>query len=440
MPGTRYLPPPNAYDASDRNVSRYIAYRERAIFVNYTSATLDGMLGMVFREDTEFDLPQSIESITENADGAGLSLEQLTKFTVSEVVQLGRFGLFVDYPPMKEGVNKKQVIDSGARGYLAPYIAENIINWRVDVVDGKKQLVMIVLAESVNKYDDDGFSFTEVTHHRVLLLIDGIYVQQIYDENNKIIVDDFSDEYGNRMPRKSDGSSWNEIPFSFIGSKNNDPDVDKPPLLDIADVNIGHYRNSADYEESSFLVGQPTPVLAGLTQSWADKYMKNGVQLGSRAGILLPEGGSGSLMQADPNQMPSEGMEAKQKQLVNLGARIIQDSTGAETSEAAKIRFAGQNSKLSNIIGNVENALIQSCQWLMEYEGGGDGDIVININRKFYDAKVDPQLIIAQIQLLDRAVIAKSDIRDNLRRVSIIDNERSDEDIDKEAFLADPMS
>ncbi len=439
VPGTRYLPPPNANDTSEDNVNRYIAYRERALFVNYTSATLDGMLGMVFREDTKIKLPANVEFIIENADGSGLYLEQMIKLSVSEVIQLGRFGLFVDHPPMQEGATKKQVSESGASGYIAPYTAENIINWRVESIEGKKELVMVVLAEAVNKYSEDGFSFEQVIHHRVLLLVDGIYIQQIYDEDDKIIIDEFSDEFGNRIPRKSNGSTWSEIPFVFIGSKNNDSDVDKAPLQDIADVNIGHYRNSADYEESSFLVGQPTPVFAGLNQAWAEKFFKNGIQIGSRSGVLLPEGGSGSLLQASPNQMPLEGMDAKQKQLVNLGARIIQDSAGVETAEAAKIRFAGQNSKLSNIIGNVESAFVQACHWLMEYEGGVGGEVIIEINRKFYDADVDPQLLIAQIQLLDRSVIAKSDLRDNLRRVNIIDNERTDDEIDSEASNVDPL-
>jgi hypothetical protein len=37
---------------------------------------------------------------------------------------------------------------------------------------------------------------------------------------------------------------------------------------------------------------------------------------------------------------------------------------------------------------------------------------VIQVNKEFYDATIDPQLLIAQMQLMDRGVIAQDDVRD----------------------------
>ena len=276
-------------------------------------------------------------------------------------------------------------------------------------------------------------------YHRVLRLVDGIYVQNLYDENNELMYQSYgADANGDQIidpninPRKFDGSYWDNIPFVFIGSINNDETVDKAPLYDIAEVNISHYRNSADYEESSFLVGQPTPALAGLTQSWVDQNMSGGISFGSRSAILLPEGGNATLLQAGENQMPLKGMEMKEVQMVKIGTRIIQDQTGTETAEAAKIRFSGQNSKLGSIITNVETAFNKCFMWAMEFMGG-TAEPSIYVNREFYDASVDPQLLMAQIQLMDRGVIAQSDIRHLMRRANLIDSERTDEMIDDEA-------
>ena len=95
------------------------------------------------------------------------------------------------------------------------------------------------------------------------------------------------------------------IPFIFCGALNNSPDVDKSPVYDIAEVNIAHYRNSADYEESCFIAGQATPVLTGLTQSipeiinnldseigksWKDEFLENfGYGLANVIDILDPD-------------------------------------------------------------------------------------------------------------------------------------------------------
>jgi len=266
-------------------------------------------------------------------------------------------------------------------------------------------------------------------------LEDGVYVQNLYDENNELVVYEGD---GNIYPRKLDGSLWDEIPFIFAGSINNDETVDKAPLYDIAEINISHYRNSADYEESSFLVGQPTPALSGLTQSWVEQNMSSGIAFGSRSAILLPEGGSAQLLQASENQMPLKGMEIKEQQMVKIGTRIIQDVSGTETAEAAKIRFAGQNSKLGSIIINVEAAFYKCFEWAMEFMGGTQ-EPEFYINKEFYDATIDPQLLMAQIQLMDRGVIGKQDLRHLMRRANLIDSERTDEDLDGDVESEDML-
>lgn len=416
---TKYLPKPNPDDTSGENSARYDAYVERANFVGFTSSTLDGMLGMVFRKPMELELQQSIEYLRDNANGGGLTLDQLTRSLIGNELQTGRYGLLVDYPQAEPGLSKAQT--SSLRANILPYRAENITNWATNVINSVTMLTMVTLQEKTKVYASDGFAFEEKDYHRVLTLEEGIYIQRLYDENNNQVGDDI-------IPRDSTGKTWKEVPFVFVGSQNNDSFIDKAPLYDIAEINIAHYRNSADFEESSFIVGQPTPVIAGLSQAWVDNVMKGVVMLGSRSAILLPDGGSATLLQADSNQMPEKGMEIKEKQMIKIGARIIQDSSGVETAEAAKIRFGGQNSKLGTIVGNVESALIQCFNWVMMFMGGS-GENEIKINRDFYDKSVDPQLLIARIQLLDRGVISKEVIQDKLRQEGEIAADVTNEEI-----------
>ena len=445
LAGTAYLPPPNATDGSTNNKLRYRAYVERANFVNFTGHTKEGMLGMVFRKKCHIELDANIEYMKENANGDGLSADQMIKDAAGEALMVGRYGILVDYPSAPLGLTDAEVRNLNLRANLLPYPAESIINWRTTNVGGVKKLSLVVLQEPTHKISDDGFEYEECMYHRVLKLVDGVYVQNLYDDNNELVYysqgqneDGENVADANIYPRKIDGSLWDEIPFAFIGSINNDETVDKAPLYDIAEINISHYRNSADYEESSFLVGQPTPALSGLTQSWVDQNMKGGIAFGSRSAILLPENGNATLLQAGENQMPLKGMEMKELQMVKIGTRIIQDQSGTETAEAAKIRFSGQNSKLGSIISNVESAFTKCFVWAMEFMGG-TSEPNVDINREFYDASVDPQLLMAQIQLMDRGVIAKSDIRHLMRKANLIDSERTDEMMDDESDSEDML-
>lgn len=435
LSGSRYLPIPNPKDDSQENIDRYIQYRMRANYVNFTGHTKDGFTGMIGRKKSEIELDSSVEHLVDNADGSGQSLQQLIQSSISNTLETGRYGLLADFPVSAGGTQDQTI---GLEATIKRYPAESIVNWRESVISSHKQLIMVVLSEEVDKVSEDNFSVENVCYHRVLFLEDGIYKQRLYDENDELLTFG-EDKETDIIPRKHDGSNWSEIPFQFIGSIDNDPNPDKAPLYDLAEINIGHYRNSADFEESSFLVGQPTPVISGLTQSWVSDVMKNGVTFGSRSAVLLPVEATAQLLQADANTMPTKGMELKEAQMVRIGAKIITDSGGVETAEAAKIRFAGQNSKLGMLVTNVEKGVINTVNWAMEFMGGS-GENEIEINRDFYEATLDPQLLVANMQLMDRGVIAKSDIRAGLRKKGLIEAERTDEEIDKEVGDVDPMA
>lgn len=422
---TKYLPKPMPNDLSAENKTRYDQYVERASFVNFTGSTEEGMLGMVFRKDMIAELNPSVDYLVDNVNGFGLSLDQLARASVANLLQTGRGGLLVEYPVADAGLSVQAVRDRNLRANILSYNAESVVNWRTAIVDGIKYLTLLVLQEPTEVIAADGFSVTEEIYHRVLSLVDGVYTQSLYNEDDELVE-------SNIIPRKRDGSVWNKIPFVFLGAVNNDENIDKAPLTDLSDLNIAHYRNSADYEESCYMVGQPTPYASGFTQSWIENIMKGKeVRIGSREFLLLPEGASAGLLQVAPNIMPREGMIDKEAQAIKLGARLISDSSGTETAEAAKIRFAGQNSKLGTVVGNIQAGFIQAIEYAMEFMGG-EG-VELEINTDFYDKSLDPQMVMAQIQLLDRGIIAKKDFRGVLRAGSLIKSDRTDEDIEAEA-------
>jgi hypothetical protein len=427
---TKYLPKPSPEDDSHENSLRYDDYLMRANFVNFTGSTVDGMLGMAFRKDPEIMLQAEIEYLVENANGAGLSLEQMAKGAVSDTLQTGRYGFLTDYPAAPEGLSSAEVTALQLRANIKPYRPESIPNWDTEIIGAVERLSSVSLIEDHKSYSPDGFSYSIKKYTRVLSIIDGLYVQMLYDDDDNVI------EY--MEPRNSSGARWNYIPFEFAGSINNNPKPDKAPTYDIAEINLAHFRNSADFEDSSYMVGQPWPIFTGVNQTTADRINKSGVRMGSRAPAVLNEGADAKLLQPSDNTMPERGMELKEKQIVKLGGRIIQDSSGTETAEAAKIRFAGQNANLYTVVSNVEAAIERSLEHVMKFMGG-TGDNIFELNKSFYDKTVDPQLIMARIALLDRGVIAQSDLQDKLREEGEIDGERTNEEIDGEAESADVM-
>ena len=428
-----YLPVPDTESNDDRVGSesmRYRQYLKRALFTNFTGRTKNALVGAAFRKMPVLELPTGLDYLLEDATGDGLGLVQMAKDELSNLLETGRTFFLVDYPQAEDGLSAEDVTMLDLRASIVPYTAEQVINWRTEAVGGRKLLTLCVISEP---YKDGGDEFSHDTEiqYRVLRLNEDGYSQQIYRDGVP-----YSEEV---YPKRADGSTWDIIPGMFVGSKNNDATVDDAPLSDIADVNIAHYRNSADYEESCFLTGQPTLFITHSLsmEQWLD-YNPAGIKLGSRAGHVLGETGSATLVQADPNNLVLEAMRAKENAMIAIGARIVTDRGGNETAEGARIRFASENSVLGDIVHNLSQAIQQCLVWCGEFMGVGEV-AEFDINREFYDKSVDPQLLMSMITLLDRQIISDQDIFDRLKAGGIIDADRNLEDIKQELGELAPL-
>ena len=430
----QYLPVPDNTSGDERKGTETVRYRQyikRAVFANFTGRTKNALVGAAFRKDPIVELPEQLEYLRDDATGDGLSIIQMSKDELSNMLETGRVGFLVDYPQAEDGLSAEEVAMLDLRASIVPYTAEAVINWKTDTVRGRKLLVSVVLAEHYLEPEDE-FGHEKKTQYRVLRLRDDGYTQQLYRDDEP-----FTEEF---YPKQADGSVWDFIPFQFVGSKNNDSTIDDAPLSDIADLNMAHYRNSADYEESCFLVGQPSLFITTSMSNESFKAMNpQGIKLGSRTGHVLGESGSASLLQANPNNLVFEAMKLKESQMVMIGARIITDRSSNETAEGARIRFASENSVLGDLVGNLSQAIETCIGWVGLFMGVDTEDAVFKINDEFYDKNVDPQLIMSMIQLLDRQIIGEVDIFNRLKSGGILDPQRTIDDVREESGVANPL-
>lgn len=418
-----YLPMPNGHDRSAENTERYNAYLTRAVFYGVGERTLNGLVGAIFAQDPEIQAPKNLTDTVDDATGENVSLIQLMKRTSRLVIGYGRAGLFTDYPQKgakENGETGEPTIADMERGDIRPtitaYEPEKIINWRTKKRGAKTVLTLVVLQEHY-MVSDDGFEERRENQFRVLRL----------DENDKYVVDIYRADVNNKeakagfylydtmMPTKHTGENFDSIPFVFIGSENNDPSVDAAPMYSICSLNVGHYRNSADYEESCYICGQATPVLAGLTENWVTTVLKGEVQLGSRAAVALPEGGSASMLQMESNSAPYEAMKHKEQQMVNLGAKLVEVQTAFKTATEAAYNQSAENSVLSTIAGNVRLGFVWAMGWATDFTGDPDKiDIILGTDFNLSQISVDQQRF--TIEAWQKEAITFGEMRTVLRK------------------------
>ncbi|MFX5168622.1 DUF4055 domain-containing protein [Acinetobacter baumannii] len=404
----KYLPKPNAHDKTPENDAAYASYLSRAVFYEVTGTTLNSLVGAAFATDPSFKFTLELEHLERNANGAGLSAYQLAQTGIRHLLKHYRCALYVDYPDVIPARNLKEYKEQNSYPMIHLLNAVDVINWDSMMVGNQKKLCLVVIREVVSTRGSDGFSKEDREQFRVLRLEpddkgEYAYSVQIYTKNDK-------GEYEGgpkKFPTDYSGKTWSYIPFTFVGAVDNSEEIKKPPLLALANLNLAHYRDSADFQESVFYMGQPQYYVSGVNWQWFDEAKARGIYVGAKVLLPLPENGKIGIEQANPNTLSREAMKDKWNQMKELGARLIEKGSAAKTATEANNDDAVQHSVLSLCVVNMNEALSMALRWCAKYvianvDALNKDDLMFEISQEFskqgYLAELSRQLYEAAMQ------------------------------------------
>ena len=324
--GERYLPRLGAQDPKD-----YENYKYRALFFPITSKTVSTLIGFATLRDPEVEYVEQLKPYF--TDGVGSF--QFTEFYIrclQEIILMGRIGTLIDAPM------------TGARQpTLLSYDAEHIINWSV-FDDGTVEWVL--LREIVNvPHPDKRFASKQVTQYRWCGLSGGMYTVEILNDNLEV---------QSRMIPLFSGQPLSYVPFSCTGTSGVHMQVDRPPMLDIATINVSHYLTSADLEWGRHFVGLPTPVVTGAD---ASTVLKIG---GTSAWILPNEGSDAKYLEFLGQGLGSLENALKEKigLMASMSARLVDSSSkGSEAAETVRLRYLSETASLKQLVSSTQTGL-----------------------------------------------------------------------------------
>jgi hypothetical protein len=438
---TKYLPMPNPEDTSTENMARYQSYLTRSVFYNVAARTQAGLVGQVFLRDPQVEVPALLQPVVNDATGSGVPLMQVAQELTGFGVGFGRAGVYVDYPSVQpvEGqdadnddappaTSVAQLESGEVRATIRVVAPWDAINYRVKARGAKIVLSLIVFRED-QIIDDDGFETKKKDQWRVLRL----------DENDQVVIEIYRSKQGTRAdetyyPTDATGARLKDIPFTFVGAVNNDPKPGPMPMYDLCSLNIAHFRNSADFEEATYMLGQPTPWFGGLTEQWVKDVMGGRVVLGSRSAILLPVNSSAGLLQVDPNTLAKEAMDQKEAQMLALGAKLVEGSQVQRTATEADIDNVSETSILSSVASNV-GAAIEFALNVASMFTGATGKIVYDLNTEFDLVNLSPEERKTLLAEYQANAITFEEYRAALRRAGIayLDDKAAKKQLDEQA-------
>ena len=404
------LEPREDYDA-------YLARVNRAVFSPFTQRLIRAATGLVLRKPiTLTGDPYWTEMFKMDVDGCKSDLDEYARRILMCSLTYGQSHILVDYPAPSGARSLAEERAQDRRPYWIEVDPTNLYGWRLDRESNYGNLIQARIAE---KAVLPSGQFGEKVFDQIRVIEPGKYrvfrkkeqLEEMYDVSDNSSVGEFEVATTQKDYKQVESGSFSlgEIPLVTIYSGKTDNLVSKPPLLDIAYLNIAHFQRQADLIHSLHVASQPMLVMEGYDDQTKDLAISVNYAMATQPGnkVYYVEPASSAF------DAQSAEIKELQMQMATLGiSTLSQQKFVAESADARRLDRVDTNSMLAMVSMELEQKLQKAFNLSAEYVGIEPPEI--KISRDFDIERLIGQDITALTSLFDQQVIDREEFRDIL--------------------------
>jgi hypothetical protein len=319
----------------------YQQYIGRASCPGIFESTVNGRLGDIFRKPPLLEAPDDMIEWAKAVTKFSEPLEIFTQQLLREIMITGRAAIVLDFN------NRKSSHE------LTLYRAEDILFW--DDTPGAER---VRLKEKSYKSSETKAEVAE--EYLELWMEEGrLQASRAMLAEGKMFVDDVT-------PTRA-GGALDFFPVVIVNSEGLRFECNDPPMLNLTNLLLAIFRNSADYEQGLHCLGVPTPVVSGIRSDDANKF-----HLGPYTPIVLePPDAKAYYLEFNGVGIThlKDAIEEKLLQALMLGARLLQPRRQVESAEAAKTRMGAETSVLNTLVRVAEDAIASIFDFWLLWNG-----------------------------------------------------------------------
>jgi len=412
------LEPREDYDA-------YLARVNRAVFSPFTQRLIRAATGLVLRKPISLiGDPYWTEMFKMDVDGCGSDLDEYARRLLMCSLTYGQSHILVDYPAPSGAVSLAEERQQNRRPYWIEVDPTNIYGWRLDRESNYGNLIQVRLAEKAVLPDGD---FGEKIYDQVRVIEPGRYrvfrkretVEDLYEDDGGGYAGDMSSPEGAKDYELAESGDFSlgEVPLVSIYSGKVENLVSKPPLLDIAYLNLAHFQRQADLIHSLHVASQPMLVMEGYDDQTKDLAISVNYAMATQPGnkVYYVEPASSAF------DAQSAEIKELQMQMATLGiSTLSQQKFVAESADARRLDRVDTNSMLAMVSMELEQKLQKAFNLSAEYVGIEPPEV--KISRDFDIERLIGQDITALTSLFDQQVIDREEFRDILVQGEVLPN------------------
>ena len=310
-------------------------------------------------------------------------------------IRYGHVGVLVDAPA------------AGAKGrpYWVTYSPREILGWRTEIIDGMQKFTQLRLLEKVTEQDGD---YGEKEVEQVRVLTPGAF--EIHRRNEK------SGEY---TLHEEGTTSLTEIPFAVAYSNRVNFMESRPPMEDIAELNLKAYQIQSDLDNQLHISAVPMLAFFGFPQTSEE------VSAGPGEAIAFPSDGKAEYIEPDGKSFNAqfERLDRLEKQINTLAlASVLGQKLSAETAESKRIDRSQGDSTMMVVAQQVQDLIDNCLLFHANYLGSNEAGSSF-VNRDFLAARLDPQEIGSLLQLYTAGTITQETLLKQLESGEVLGDE-----------------
>jgi hypothetical protein len=389
------------------------SYKERlrlSTLLPAYSETVGNMTSRVFAEPLQVgdDVPDDIKAMTKDIDHAGNDLNSWSVEFFREGLSHGLCHAFVDHPSSEGVRTQAQEQALGLRPWFVLVKPEQVLGWR----SKNGQLTMVRYSEKVEE-DDGAFGCQLVEQIRVL----EVGKWTTYRKGEK----------GGWEKHDEGNSSLKQIPWVTFYTGRTGYMTARPPLLELAHLNVKHWQSQSDQDNILHVIRVPILVRIGVQAMYDNqgKPVPPEFKVGTGALTDLPTNGDLKYVEHTGKAVEA-GRVALQDLIAEMrmaGAKLLTpDKSVTKTATQAEEEAAQELSPLARMANHFADCLAQLLQYMADYRGLGEGGTVEM--RGNFDADFIPEISLpVLVSMANAGMISKETLFAEMQRRGVISDE-----------------
>lgn len=340
----------------------------RSVLFNAFADTVQKLVGKPFSKPVTVkdNTPEKIKDWTADIDRCGSNITSFAREVFKSGLTDGITHVLVDYPHSGEALTLADEQALKNRPYTVNIKASDLIGWRSEVVNGIPELTQIRILEKATVPEGE---WGECEKQRIRVIYkDGFELYELSDKKKWGMIEDGETSLG-------------RIPLVTYYTDKSGFMTGKPPLLDLAHLNVQHWQSSSDQEHILHFIRFPLLHGAGFNND------QRQIEIGPNR-MIVSEDPQARLTYVEHTgaavEAGRQSIKDVEDKMASMGMQLLTRRSGDVTATAESLDTAKSHSSLQDMVRRLENSFSEIFKLMGQWSNLNVDDAGgVNINQDF---------------------------------------------------------